>query len=269
MQKYRSKRFERHIYRRRPRFINHGFYDLLTNITSDRVIISLLFIAAILFVTLDAPNMFETQKAWALTNRFVPYELALTNFVKRSESKGTSSSLLDLPTIKMNPMKAWGGRVPEMDLINTNSNSSITSSEIHEKAIIDNDQINSSKPCNISSPFGYRRLGRSVRHHDGIDVSMPYGRPILAHEDGIVSFAGWKSGYGNLVILDHGYGKQTFYAHASYIRVKVGDNIKEGEAIANVGATGRAFGTHLHFEIRYNGVPVDPEQEFLSKKLYF
>jgi murein DD-endopeptidase MepM/ murein hydrolase activator NlpD len=112
----------------------------------------------------------------------------------------------------------------------------------------------------VVSPFGMRWhpiLG-GYRMHTGIDIGAPYGAPIVASADGVVLFVGWYGGYGNTVILDHGSGYSTLYAHCSAILVSQGQDVARGQAIARVGATGYATGPHLHFEIRVNGVPVNP-----------
>ena len=112
----------------------------------------------------------------------------------------------------------------------------------------------------VVSPFGMRWhpiLG-GYRMHTGIDIGAPYGAPIVASDDGIVLFVGWYGGYGNTVIVDHGSGLSTLYAHCSAILVTQGQQVARGQAIARVGATGYATGPHLHFEIRVNGVPVNP-----------
>jgi murein DD-endopeptidase MepM/ murein hydrolase activator NlpD len=112
----------------------------------------------------------------------------------------------------------------------------------------------------VVSPFGMRWhpiLG-GYRMHTGIDIGAPYGAPIIASDDGVVLYTGWYGGYGNTVIVDHGSGLSTLYAHCSSILVTQGQQVARGQAIARVGATGYATGPHLHFEIRVNGVPVNP-----------
>jgi murein DD-endopeptidase MepM/ murein hydrolase activator NlpD len=112
----------------------------------------------------------------------------------------------------------------------------------------------------ITSPFGNRFhpvLGYS-RFHAGTDFGAEHGSPILAAETGIVIMAGWYGGYGNAVILDHGGGLTTLYAHASRLDVSEGDAVRKGDAIAAVGTTGLSTGPHLHFEVRRDGEPTDP-----------
>lgn len=94
--------------------------------------------------------------------------------------------------------------------------------------------------------------------HEGLDVGAPIGTSVFAPADGLVTFSGSKSGFGNIVQLDHGYGIETIFAHAQMARVKKGQKIKRGTVIAQVGNTGYSTGPHLHYEVRVNGTPVDP-----------
>ena len=95
--------------------------------------------------------------------------------------------------------------------------------------------------------------------HPGIDLPNPAAPPIHAAAAGTVTYAGWdNTGYGNLVIIDHGNGYTTRYAHQSHILVTVGQQVAQGQTIGVMGSTGRSTGTHLHFEIRYNGVAINP-----------
>jgi murein DD-endopeptidase MepM/ murein hydrolase activator NlpD len=106
----------------------------------------------------------------------------------------------------------------------------------------------------VVSGFGMR-WGRM---HEGIDIAASSGTPIRAAASGTVIHAGWLGGYGNLVVIDHGNGLATAYAHASSILVGVGQQVAQGETVSLVGSTGHASGPHLHFEVRINGVAVDP-----------
>jgi murein DD-endopeptidase MepM/ murein hydrolase activator NlpD len=105
----------------------------------------------------------------------------------------------------------------------------------------------------VVSGFGLR-WGRM---HTGIDIAVGYGTPIHAAASGTVIFAGWMGGYGNFVIVDHGGGLSTAYAHQSSIAVG-GGAVSQGQVLGYVGCTGHCFGPHLHFEVRINGSPVDP-----------
>jgi murein DD-endopeptidase MepM/ murein hydrolase activator NlpD len=106
----------------------------------------------------------------------------------------------------------------------------------------------------VSSTFG-ERWGRL---HAGVDFANEFGEPILAVGDGTVTYAGWMSGYGNLVVIDHGGGVETAYGHASEILVDVGEDTDPGEEISLTGNTGNSTGPHLHFEVRIDGEQVDP-----------
>jgi murein DD-endopeptidase MepM/ murein hydrolase activator NlpD len=111
-------------------------------------------------------------------------------------------------------------------------------------------------PVNGTVVSGYgMRWGRL---HEGIDITAASGTPIWAAAAGTVIYAGWLGGYGNLVVVDHGNGLATAYAHASAILVSVGQSVSQGETVALVGSTGHSSGPHLHFEVRVNGVAVDP-----------
>lgn len=111
----------------------------------------------------------------------------------------------------------------------------------------------------ITSRFG---ANESIRNHThkGIDIGAAGGTPILATADGVVTRAGWSSGYGNLVVIDHGNGVTTYYGHCSRLYTSVGAEVKAGDKIAAVGSTGNSTGNHLHFEIRLNGKQVNPQK---------
>src|SRR5262245_22007551 len=106
----------------------------------------------------------------------------------------------------------------------------------------------------VTSPFGMR-WGRM---HDGIDIGAPMGAPISAAAAGTVIYAGWMEGYGNLVVIDHGNGLSTAYAHQSRMAVSLGQVVSQGQLLGYVASTGHSTGPHLHFEVRINGAPVDP-----------
>lgn len=121
-------------------------------------------------------------------------------------------------------------------------------------------------PGYVSSRFGARSdpFGGGRAHHAGIDIDANTGDPVTAAAEGVVSFSGWRSGYGNVVEIDHGNGYKTLYAHNQANLVKVGDVVRSGQQIAKVGSTGRSTGSHLHFEVTLNGRQVNP-RNYLDK----
>jgi murein DD-endopeptidase MepM/ murein hydrolase activator NlpD len=118
----------------------------------------------------------------------------------------------------------------------------------------------------MSSGFGgrYHPLLGGYRQHSGVDLAASFGSPIRATSDGIVSQAGWRGGYGLAVALNNG-SSETRYAHMSRIAVAPGQTVKRGDVIGYVGSTGQSTGPHLHYEIRQNGVAVDPAPTLGSK----
>lgn len=117
----------------------------------------------------------------------------------------------------------------------------------------------------ITSHFSPRRKNPVTgiyKRHTGTDIGASYGAAIVAANAGTVTLAGWNSGYGNCVIIDHGGGKATLYAHMSAYNVSQGQTVSKGQRIGSVGSTGNSTGPHLHFEILINGTAVDPMQYF-------
>ncbi len=112
----------------------------------------------------------------------------------------------------------------------------------------------------FTSPFGMRRhpIFRIRRMHTGQDIAAPYRSPVIAAADGRVIYAGWFGGYGKIVVLDHGDGVSTLYAHLSQTLVSESASIRRGQQIGRVGSTGYSTGPHVHFEIRIHGRPIDP-----------
>jgi murein DD-endopeptidase MepM/ murein hydrolase activator NlpD len=112
----------------------------------------------------------------------------------------------------------------------------------------------------ISSGYGSRPspFGRGREYHSGLDIGAPYGTPIYATADGVVQTASYSGGYGNMVLIYHGYGFTTLYGHMSRMAVKRGQSVKRGQIIGYVGSTGRSTGPHVHYEVRVYGNPVSP-----------
>ena len=111
----------------------------------------------------------------------------------------------------------------------------------------------------ISSRFGASSSIRSGAH-TGLDIASSTGSPIKAAASGKVTFAGWKGSYGNLLVITHSNGVQTYYGHCSKLYVSSGQTVSQGQTVAAVGSTGNSTGPHLHFEIRVNGVAYNPQK---------
>ena len=118
----------------------------------------------------------------------------------------------------------------------------------------------------VSSSFGYRisPFTEKREFHKGIDIANRLGTPVIATADGVVTYVGPKGLLGNIVIIDHGYGVKTRFAHLSKPLAKRGDRVKRGDLIAQMGNTGRSTGPHLHYEVHLNGVPVNPEKYIMN-----
>jgi murein DD-endopeptidase MepM/ murein hydrolase activator NlpD len=141
-----------------------------------------------------------------------------------------------------------GGRVPRLDLTPY--------------------KIMTARPADGSTASGFGMRDHPVLHrrmlHKGMDFRGGVGAEIRAAAPGVVTYADLWSTYGNIVIIDHGMGVTTRYAHMSKVRVRRGDFVAAGARIGDIGATGRVTGPHLHFEVRYHGEPVDPRDAFVD-----
>ena len=115
----------------------------------------------------------------------------------------------------------------------------------------------------INNEFGFRRSpfgGRTYEFHAGMDIDGERGDQVVAPANGVVTEAGWKGGYGNMIELGHGNGLKTRYGHLSKVDVEVGDQISRGQVMAFVGSTGRSTGPHLHYELRLKDRPINPRR---------
>jgi murein DD-endopeptidase MepM/ murein hydrolase activator NlpD len=129
-----------------------------------------------------------------------------------------------------------------------------------ERLLSNTPSINPARTPWLTSSFGRRRdpMNGQILMHKGIDLGGRIGQDIFAPADAVVIFVGLRGGYGRVVVLDHGFGLQTHFAHLSKFRCKVGDRVKRGEVIAEMGSTGKSTGPHLHYEVRRMGQPLDP-----------
>jgi murein DD-endopeptidase MepM/ murein hydrolase activator NlpD len=114
----------------------------------------------------------------------------------------------------------------------------------------------------ITSGYGKRAspLTGEPGRHMGVDIANAVNTPIRVTADGLVTYAGWQSGYGRVIVVEHGYGYSTRYGHCARVDVRVGDEVKRGDILGYVGSTGRSTGSHVHYEVRRHGMPVDPEK---------
>jgi murein DD-endopeptidase MepM/ murein hydrolase activator NlpD len=119
----------------------------------------------------------------------------------------------------------------------------------------------------ITSKFAYRihPISGKRQFHDGLDIANDSGTKIVAAGSGIVTYSGWNGGYGRVIIISHGYGYKSVYAHNRKNLVEVGERVKKGQVIAELGNTGRSTGPHLHFEVYYKGNKIDPLKILKSK----
>ncbi|WP_052447365.1 murein hydrolase activator EnvC family protein [Clostridium polynesiense] len=145
---------------------------------------------------------------------------------------------------------------------NLNNKNEQESNKGQRPSIPQNNNSGFLRPTNgvLTSPFGMRMhpVYNEMRMHKGVDLASPKGTPIKASKAGVVDFAGVQRGYGNVVIINHGNGVQTLYAHANSLLVKENQVVSQGQIIATVGNTGVGTGDHLHFEVRINGTAVNP-----------
>ena len=118
----------------------------------------------------------------------------------------------------------------------------------------------------VTSDFGPRLDPYTSERvmHAGMDIAGPHGKEVISPSDGTVVFAGLEGGYGNVLVIDHGYGIKTRYGHLASVKVKAGEKVKRGQPIANLGNTGRSTGPHLHYEVRVNGIAQNPRKFILD-----
>jgi len=160
-----------------------------------------------------------------------------------------------------------GAVVPPAPVILKKSTNAITIPALGTATVSKTEPAYETRPSvksnvSVGSIFGYRRdpFTRRAKFHSGVDIKARWGDPVGASQSGIVTFAGWYHGYGNLIIVSHGGGVTTHYAHLSSFDVEVGSRVERGTIIGRAGSTGRATSPHLHYEVRLDGNALNPFQ---------
>lgn len=182
-----------------------------------------------------------------------------TNIEKITIAEKYETELKDMTTIEDGVAKLYSE--PKKVVVASNKTSS---GKVNTATNISSNKVNLGisliKPVSgvISSRFGVRSSIR-VSSHTGLDIATSTGTPIVAAASGTVTFSGWKSSYGYLIVITHSNGVQTYYGHCSKLYATVGQKVTQGQTIAAVGSTGNSTGPHLHLEIRVNGIAYNPQ----------
>lgn len=190
-----------------------------------------------------------------------PNEFAVVSTFEESVQKGDYDESLNALMLDGKIQNTTRPRIvpntPITQVSTVSTNNSVTN-----VSRVNNEAITYQMPVGgrISSNFGNRfhPIDKRIKFHAGMDIAAPTGTVVGATADGTVKFAGWRDGYGNLVIIQHADGRESRYGHLSKISVSEGDKVSGGQQIGLVGSTGKSTGPHLHFEIRENGQPVNP-----------
>jgi len=193
----------------------------------------------------------------------------ITNLMDRDQLSQQMESQLPSAVIAEQPAETQSSNPVDFNFDQVTHRSYALEQNLHELYELLSDQrsflsaLPTKKPSDgvFTSGFGVRvsPMGDGgEKMHEGIDIAAGVGTPIRAPAGGTVIFAGKKSGYGQIVMVDHGYGLETWYGHTSRVLVRAGQKIKRGQSIALVGNSGRSTGSHLHYEVHVNGIPVDP-----------
>lgn len=224
--------------------------------------------SAKLISTLSAENSELKQKVSDF--KLMYKEMTESYIEKRADSITVSRSGGINDRSFINDVNKLKGILDNLEEINSNSPDIVSNiSETEEKLKKYIESIPTLWPTSgrISSNFGGRKdpFNFTNKNHEGLDIAASHGQIIKASASGKVIHSDWYNNYGKTVIIDHGYGITTLYAHCSSLIVKEGQEVKKGDSIAKVGSTGRSTGDHLHFEVRLNNTPVDP-LEYLDPK---
>jgi len=211
------------------------------------------------------------EKANYYSQQFYEWNSTVSSLKQVEEDFRKLFSLKSKEKILQNVDTSFSGSVDLQTLMKEVQKASETVDEIKNYLRIQKDLYMATPtgtpvPGNITSAYGKRinPFSGENSHHSGIDISASPGTPIRTTADGVVSYSSWTQASGYLVVVEHGCGFSTVYAHNKKNHVKVGQGVKRGEIIAYVGSSGKSTGPHVHYEVLKNGVSVNP-QKFLSR----
>ncbi|MGD0281056.1 MAG: M23 family metallopeptidase [Dissulfurispiraceae bacterium] len=211
---------------------------------------------------------FYTAQFTELESTIITLKKAETEF-ERILSFGSKNKILENVDTKVTAHDT--GSI-DMDLLQVQINKTIQNVDAIKDFLRDQKDIYMATPRGwpvggrVTSEFGPRENPKdgSPEFHSGIDISVPAETQVHATADGVVSFAGWSKGSGNLVVIEHGFGYSTFYAHNTSVAVSVGQKIRRGDIISLSGSTGDSTGPHVHYEVRHDGKAQNP-REFMME----
>ncbi|SET17146.1 M23 family metallopeptidase [Stigmatella erecta] len=217
--------------------------------------------------TLDRVERFD-QKLRAMTLLSDPQR----NLAMGPTEPGTTSPTTDTQFTQLSHAEVPGVLLGKLDKLSAEATRQEQSLQELQAYFQDQKSLLASTPSVwpargwVTSDFGQRLDPYTAERvtHAGLDIAAPHGKEIHAPSDGTVVFAGLEGGYGNVIVIDHGYGIKTRYGHLAKMLVKAGDKVKRGALIAAVGNTGRSTGPHLHYEVRVNGIPQNPRKFILE-----
>jgi murein DD-endopeptidase MepM/ murein hydrolase activator NlpD len=205
----------------------------------------------------------EDKAGYGAETLFETLDVEIASYVAKSQSFGLEKSLVkEVSGDGAGAANALPANLPSLNLPTTDGSSD--PSHDAEGAVTESHEHGSADHLSTrvtTSPFGWRRdpFSGAATYHRGVDLRAAYGEPIGAADAGTVVFAGEQGGYGQTVVVEHAGGVRTRYAHLSSVTTQVGAAVEAGDAIGLAGRSGRATGTHLHFEVTQNGRPVDPQ----------
>jgi murein DD-endopeptidase MepM/ murein hydrolase activator NlpD len=239
----------------------------LTNVRAWR------FLAAVVFTLISSGGISAQSRAAQISAKEPAREQSTNQIVGAPQQTLPKVEVFPVPLNTVAPKEVHNeidledAVIPPAPMIVKRSTNAITIPVDGQTATAKSDSKYEERPAisssvSVGSVFGYRRdpFTRREKFHSGVDIKARWGDPVGASQAGIIQFAGWYHGYGNLIIVAHGGGVTTHYAHLSSFYVEVGTRVERGTIIGRAGSTGRATSPHLHYELRFDGNPLNPFQ---------